>query len=56
MKPSAIRFAEDVLPKRPEEVEDTTRKPAAKKARRASRFAEEEEDEMEDIDYSGRIH
>ncbi len=56
MKPSAIRFAEDVLPKRPEEAEDASRKPAAKKARRASRLSEEEEDEMEDIDYSGRIH
>jgi N utilization substance protein A len=56
MKPSAIRFAEDVLPKRPDEAEEAARKPAAKKARRASRFSEEEEDEMEDIDYSGRIH
>lgn len=55
MKPSAIRFAEDVLPKRPEEIEEA-RKPAAKKARRAPRFIEEEDDEMEDIDYSGRIH
>ncbi|HML96959.1 MAG TPA: transcription termination factor NusA [Tepidiformaceae bacterium] len=55
MKPSAIRFAEDVLPKRPEEPEEA-RKPAAKKARRGPRFLEEEDDEMEDIDYSGRIH
>ncbi len=54
-KPSAIRFAEDVLPRRPEEIEET-RKPAAKKARRAPRFIEDEDDEMEDIDYSGRIH
>ncbi len=54
-KPSAIRFAEDVLPKRPEEIEEA-RKPAAKKARRAPRFIEDEDDEMEDIDYSGRIH
>jgi transcription termination/antitermination protein NusA len=52
-RPSAIRFAEDVLPQRPGEEED--KKAAPKKARRAPRFNEEEEDE-DDIDYAGRIH
>ncbi|MBI5947174.1 MAG: transcription termination/antitermination protein NusA [Chloroflexi bacterium] len=57
-RPSAIRFAEDVLPKRPEEVEEPAKKgaAAAKKARRAPRFVEETEEDMEEIDYSGRIH
>ncbi|MCC6381934.1 MAG: transcription termination/antitermination protein NusA [Dehalococcoidia bacterium] len=53
-RPTAIRFAEDVLPKRPEEQEEAAKK-GAKKVRRAPRFAESE-DEMEEIDYSGRIH
>jgi N utilization substance protein A len=53
-RPSAIRFAEDVLPKRPAEEEEAAKKPAAKK-RRPSRFEEEEEDEDE-INYHGRIH
>jgi N utilization substance protein A len=52
-RPTTIRFAEDVLPKRPEEVEEA-KKPAAKKTRRPVRF--EEEDDMDDIDYTGRIH
>jgi N utilization substance protein A len=54
-RPTAIRFAEDVLPQRPDETEDASKKPAAKKAKRAPRFAEEEDD-MDDIEYSGRIH
>jgi len=54
-RPSAIRFAEDVLPKRPEEVEEA-KKPVAKKVKRAPRFVEETEEDMEEIDYSGRIH
>ncbi|MFN0149024.1 MAG: transcription termination factor NusA [Dehalococcoidia bacterium] len=54
MRPSAIRFAEDVLPKRPDEDEEA-KKAAAKRPRRAPRFQDEEEDEDE-IDYSGRIH
>jgi N utilization substance protein A len=55
-KPSAVRFAEDLLPRRPEDVEDASKKPAAKKARRAPRFVEETDEDMEEIDYSGRIH
>lgn len=50
-RPTAIRFAEDLLgPQR-----ETPLAPAAKgkKARRAPRFQEEDEDE---IDYTGRIH
>jgi N utilization substance protein A len=53
---TAIRFAEDVLPKRPEEVDDATRKAAAKKVKRAPRFVEATDEDMEEIDYSGRIH
>jgi N utilization substance protein A len=51
-RPSAIRFAEDVRPAAEPE------KPAAavKKPRRAPRFVEETEEDMEEIDYSGRIH
>ena len=45
----------DVLPRRPDE-EEEAKKPAPKKQRRPSRFSEEEEDEMDDIEYSGRIH
>ncbi len=55
-RPSAIRFAEDVLPVRQEEPEEATKKAAAKKTRRASRFVEETDEDMEEIDYSGRIH
>lgn len=54
-RPSAIRFAEDVLPNRPEQVEEA-KKPVAKKVKRAPRFVEETEEDMEEIDYSGRIH
>jgi N utilization substance protein A len=50
-RPTAIRFAEDVLPRRPEEEEV-----APKRQRRAPRILEEVEEDMEDIDYSGRIH
>ena len=53
-KPSGIRFAEDVLPRRVDE-EEEAKKPAPRKQRRPSRF-EEEDDEMDDIEYSGRIH
>lgn len=51
LRPSAIRFAEDVLPKRPEEEDPkktTTRKP------RRARSYEEEADDEEELDY--RIH
>ena len=53
-RPTAIRFAEDVLPRQKESDEDSKR--AGRRSRRGSRFSEEEEDEMEEIDYSGRIH
>jgi hypothetical protein len=58
-RPTAIRFAEDVLPRRPEEVEDTAaakKAAAAKRPKRAPRFVEQTEEELEEIDYSGRIH
>ena len=32
------------------------RRPVAKKVKRAPRFVEETEEDMEEIDYSGRIH
>ena len=51
-RPSAIRFAEDV---RPAEAEKAAAA-AAKKPRCAPRFVEETEEDMEEIDYSGRIH
>lgn len=50
-RPSSIRFAEDVLPKRPEE--ETPAKGAAKRPKRAPRF--QEEDDEEEFDYQGRI-
>jgi N utilization substance protein A len=50
-RPSAIRFAEDVLPQAPA-AEDP--KKAVRKGRRGPRFAEEEEPE-EEYDYRGRI-
>ncbi|MCC7366394.1 MAG: transcription termination/antitermination protein NusA [Dehalococcoidia bacterium] len=51
-RPSAIRFAEDVLPR--QVVEEEPKKPVpAKRPKRAPRFEEEED---EDYDYSGRIH
>ncbi|MGI8926392.1 MAG: transcription termination factor NusA [Tepidiformaceae bacterium] len=56
LRPTAIRFAEDVLPKRTEETEDPAKKGAAKKSRRAARLAEETDEDEEEIDYSGRIH
>lgn len=55
-RPSGIRFAEDVLPRRADDEEEEAKKPAPKKQRRAPRFIEEEDDEMDDIEYSGRIH
>ncbi|MFN8508062.1 MAG: transcription termination factor NusA [Dehalococcoidia bacterium] len=59
-RPTAIRFAEDVLPRRPEEVDETPAAkkgtPAAKRPKRAPRFVEQTEEELEEIDYSGRIH
>jgi N utilization substance protein A len=55
VSPSGIRFGEDLI--RREEPEDAAKgKAAARKARRPSRFNEEEEDDMDDIEYSGRIH
>jgi len=52
-RPTAIRFAEDVLPKR--EDEDDASKKAARK-RRPARVVDEVDEDMEEIDYSGRIH
>ena len=49
-RPTAIRFAEDVLPTRKEEPE------AKKKRPRGPRVQDEEEEYEEEIDYSGRIH
>lgn len=49
-RPTAIRFAEDVLPTREEEPE------AKKKRPRGPRVQDEEEEYEEEIDYSGRIH
>ncbi|HNM77026.1 MAG TPA: transcription termination factor NusA [Tepidiformaceae bacterium] len=55
-RPSAIRFGEDLLGhQRAQEAESAKAKPAKGKARRPSRF-EEEDDDMDDIEYSGRIH
>jgi transcription termination/antitermination protein NusA len=54
-RPSAIRFAEDVRPSADAD-EAAKKAAAAKKARRAPRFVEETEEDMEEIDYSGRIH
>ncbi len=57
VRPSAIRFGEDLLGRqRAQEEEAAKAKPAARKGRRPSRFSEEEEDDMDDIEYSGRIH
>jgi N utilization substance protein A len=54
-RPAAIRFGEDLI--RREEPEDANKaKAAAKKTRRPARYNEEEEDDMDDIEYSGRIH
>jgi N utilization substance protein A len=53
-RPSAIRFAEDVLPGGNEPETAAARRPAAR--RRAPRVLDEVEEDMEDIDYSGRIH
>jgi N utilization substance protein A len=52
-RPSAIRFGEDLI--RREEPEEAPKGKAAAKRRRPARF-EEEEDDMDDIEYSGRIH
>jgi hypothetical protein len=54
-RPSSIRFAEDVLPRRDDEDEPLPKKSAGKKAKRAPRYYDEGDD-MEDIDYAGRIH
>ena len=48
-RPTAIRFAEDVLPAREEEEQ-----PSRRRRRRGPRI--EEDDFEDDIDYSGRIH
>jgi len=53
-RPTAIRFAEDVLPRRDDEEEDPKAKKATKRKR--SRVLDESEEDMEEIDYSGRIH
>jgi transcription termination/antitermination protein NusA len=50
-RPSAIRFAEDVLPTREEDEAD-----AKKKKKRAPRVEDELDEDLEEIDYSGRIH
>ena len=54
--PSAIRFGEDLV--RQSEAEEIAKKAAANKAKakRAPRFIEETEEDLEEIDYSGRIH
>lgn len=52
-RPTAIRFAEDV---RPADAEEAPKKAAAKRPKRAPRFIDETEEDMEEIDYSGRIH
>jgi N utilization substance protein A len=52
-RPSAIRFGEDLI--RREEPEEAPKGKGAQKRRRPARF-EEEEDDMDDIEYSGRIH
>lgn len=56
LRPSAIRFGEDLLGRQRAAEEEAAKaaKPAARK-KRPSRF-EEEEDDMDDIEYSGRIH
>ena len=54
-RPSSIRFAEDVLPRRDDEDEPLPKKSAGKKGKRAPRFYDEGDD-MDDIDYAGRIH
>jgi hypothetical protein len=52
LRPTAIRFAEDVLgPQREAAPAADAKKPVK---RRRTRF--EEEDEEDDIDYAGRIH
>jgi N utilization substance protein A len=53
-RPTAIRFAEDVLPRRDEEEDDPKARKGTK--RRRSRVLDESEEDMEEIDYSGRIH
>lgn len=53
-RPSSIRFAEDVLPRRDDEEEPPAKK-GGKKSKRAPRYYEEGDD-MDDIDYAGRIH
>ncbi|HET7738840.1 MAG TPA: transcription termination factor NusA [Tepidiformaceae bacterium] len=55
-RPAAIRFAEDVLPRREVEADDPAKRAAAKKVKRAPRFVEDVEEDLEEIDYSGRIH
>ena len=51
-RPSAIRFAEDLLPK--QQPEDDAKKAAARRPRRAPRFQDDDTDD--EYDYSGRIH
>ena len=52
-RPGAIRFGEDLLGRQRAAEEEAAR--LAPKKKRPSRF-EEEEDDMDDIEYSGRIH
>lgn len=52
-RPTAIRFAEDVLPR--QQAEEDPKKAAPKRARRGPRFVEED-DTDDEYDYSGRIH
>jgi len=56
VRASTIRFAEDVLPKRVDETEEAKKAALAKRPKRAPRFVEETEEDMDEIDYSGRIH
>ena len=53
-RPTAIRFAEDVLGAQRESEEAAKKAAAAKRPRRGPRFQEEEDEE--EFDYSGRIH
>ena len=53
-KPTAIRFAEDVLGQQRETEEAAKKAAVAKRPPRRGRFQEEEEEE--EFDYSGRIH
>ena len=54
-RPAAIRFGEDLLGRQRAAEEEAAKAKAVPKKRRSRGF-EEEEDDMDDIEYSGRIH